>query len=269
MLNKDKIEEWILPHIPKGKRGKEAENIVGVLQAIFYRLKTGCQWRMLPMKEFSTEVPLKYGTVYYHYRQWCSKGIWQKLWIALLSKHRRHSNLSTIQIDGSHTICKQGGESSGYQGRKKATTSNMVFLCDDNGTPLSCSIPEEGQHHDTYNIECTLKNIIEILTCADISVDGCFLNADAGLDTQSVRTICSSYGIECNIARNKRNGKKQDKEEYFDDELYLHRFVVERMNAWIDSYKALVLRYEKLSSHWRQLHFIAFSIRFINKFLVQ
>ena len=219
------------------------------------------------MKEFSEGIPLKYNAVYYHYRQWCKKRIWLNLWIALLSNHKGHLNLSTIQIDGSHTICKQGGQSSGYQERKKATTSNMLFLCDDNGIPLSCSEPEEGKHHDTFTIERALREIVEILTSADISIDGCFLNADAGFDTQIVRTQCSNYGIECNIAHNKRNGKILERDEYFDDELYLHRFVVERMSAWIDSFKALVLRYEKLRLHWRQLHFIAFSIRFIKRFL--
>lgn len=38
--------------------------------------------------------------------------------------------MSCIQLDGSHTPVKRGGESFGYQGRKKCKTSNMLFMLD-------------------------------------------------------------------------------------------------------------------------------------------
>ena len=38
--------------------------------------------------------------------------------------------MSCVQLDGSHTRCRQKGESTGYQARKKAGTTNSIFLCD-------------------------------------------------------------------------------------------------------------------------------------------
>ena len=40
-----------------------------VVNALFYLVKTGCQWKMLP-----TNVP-NYGTVYHHFRRWSTDGI--------------------------------------------------------------------------------------------------------------------------------------------------------------------------------------------------
>ena len=66
-----------------------------------------------------------------------------------------------------------------------------------------------------------------------------FLNADAGFDTENLRNYCVRNEIFANIDFNKRNGNISDREEILDKELYKRRFVIERMNAWIDGFKAL------------------------------
>ena len=53
MLDANLIEIEVIPYLSVGKVGKEPEiNLLEVVQAIFYRLKTGCQWRFLPVKQF-------------------------------------------------------------------------------------------------------------------------------------------------------------------------------------------------------------------------
>ena len=55
MLDEDTIKKEVLPYLSEGKCGKERElELLEIVQTIFYRLKTGCQWRELPMKEFIT-----------------------------------------------------------------------------------------------------------------------------------------------------------------------------------------------------------------------
>ena len=36
--------------------------------------------------------------------------------------------MSCVQLDGSHTRCRQKGESTGYQARKKSVTTNSIFF---------------------------------------------------------------------------------------------------------------------------------------------
>lgn len=53
VLDKVTIENWILPHLSLGERGKDIEVAMTTLnEAILYKLKTGCQWRQLPVKQF-------------------------------------------------------------------------------------------------------------------------------------------------------------------------------------------------------------------------
>ena len=73
-----------------------------VVQAILYRLKTGCQWRELPMKQFF-RIKYKWQSVYYHYQKWSKDGSLEKLWEIVLSNHKHLLDMSSIQLDGTHT----------------------------------------------------------------------------------------------------------------------------------------------------------------------
>jgi putative transposase len=70
-------EQWaiLLPHLVRKKRRgpKSRQDLRRVVNAIFYRLRTGCQWRMLP-KEYGPWEPI-YG---YWYR-WSTSGLWEKI----------------------------------------------------------------------------------------------------------------------------------------------------------------------------------------------
>lgn len=131
ILSKDMIKTHILPLLPVAKRGKkltESEQF-SVVSAIFYRLKTGCQWRELPMERFF-EKPYSPATVFYHFNQWSKDGVWKKLWIALLSRHKRKLDMSSIQLDGSQSRCYKAREGVGFQARKADQSTNLLFVSD-------------------------------------------------------------------------------------------------------------------------------------------
>jgi len=86
ILPKDTIDKYILANLSVGLRGKECskELMREVVELILYRLKTGCQWRFLPTKEFFTGKALSWQGVYYHFNEWVKDGSWTKVWIAIL-----------------------------------------------------------------------------------------------------------------------------------------------------------------------------------------
>lgn len=53
ILSKDTIEQYLLPNLNIGLRRTECETdfLLEVVSAILYRLKTGCQWRQLLVKQ--------------------------------------------------------------------------------------------------------------------------------------------------------------------------------------------------------------------------
>lgn len=270
VLHEDKIEKLIIPHLSKGKRGfKSRVDLVKVVALIFKRLKTGCQWRELPVKEYLPEGEITWQGIYYYFNKWSKDDSWKQVWISLLKTYKNKLDLSSIQLDGSHTISKRGGEKVGYQGRKKSKTTNSLFLSDNNGQMLAVSNPQSGEHNDLFKINELFNELTAILTQAEIDIRGLFMNADAGFDKEEFRAVCKEKEIEANICPNERNKKEPDVDyQYFDELLYKRRIKIEHANAWMDSFKALLIRYETKAKNWISLQWMALIILFSKKLKV-
>jgi len=134
----------------------------------------------------------------------------------------------------------------------------MLILTDSRGTPLACSDPIDGNHNDAFELAQTVEKMNDSIQSCGIATNGLFLNADAGFDTEDFRTYCCQHEIVGNIAQNPRNGDAE--EHLFDDLLYEYRFVIERTNAWLDAFKAILVRFETNAIHWKALNLIAFCV---------
>jgi len=222
---------------------------------------------MLPINEFFPNHDYSWNSVYHHFQKWSKTGVWERIWEIVLKHHHSEIDLSSMQLDGSHTPVKRGGTQVGYQGRKKAKTSNLLFLTDNAGTPLACSDVIAGHHNDAYELNKHMNRMIEQLQESNISIDGVFLNADAGFDVDSFKSYCLTKGIIPNIDSNRRNQKSSafDGDTIFDNLLYKSRYVIERTNAWLDAFKTLLIRFETNDKHWRAWHFIAFIVILLRK----
>ena len=267
VLTKDIITRWILPHLPARSGGRRCaaapEEVVG---AICYKLKTGCQWRWLPVQALFTGPPLSWQGVYYHFQAWGKQGAWKQLWLMCLRLHRRALDLSSVQLDGSHTLAKNGGAAIGYQGRKAARTTNALFLADNAGLPLAMATPQAGNRHDTFELDRVFAELCELLEAADLRLAGLFLNADKAFDVSSLRQACAHRDIEANIPRNRRSADWQtDDDTPLDPELYRRRLVIERLNAWLDGFKTLLVRYETSVQNWLAFHWLAFTVLLLRK----
>lgn len=138
--------------------------------------------------------------------------------------------MSSVQLDGTDTPAKRGGEAVAYQGRKSCKTSNMLILSDVNGIPIACSEPIAGNHNDAYEFVENFESMAVSLQKSHIRIDGFFLNADVSFDTKAFRDCLCKYDIADNIDKNKRNG--QNAPSFFDDLLYQKCFIIERTNCF-------------------------------------
>ena len=73
-------------------------------------------WPPFNLPEFSVLLFLK----------WSKDGSWYRLWTTLLKIHKAFLDMSSVELDGSHTPVKRGGEAVGYQGRKKAKRVRLL-----------------------------------------------------------------------------------------------------------------------------------------------
>lgn len=267
VLRKDIIRTWILPHLSSGGRGPAGKaELLEVVELILYKLKTGCQWRQLPVKQFFAGMALTCSGVYYHCNEWRKDGSWKKLWLHLLRLHKPRLDLSSVQLDGSHPRTHTGGAAIGYQRRKAARTTNLLFLADNTGQPLACATPQAGNHHELSDIEAWFGERCALLEEAQSTRDGLFLNAASGFDASSLCDDCFRRGSEATSAHNPRSGKNEQADDlYFDDELYRQRPAIERTNTWLDGFKTLLVRYEIRVENWLAFHFLAFALLLLRK----
>lgn len=93
-----------------------------------------------------------------------------------------------------------------YQGRKKRSTTNALYLVDRQGLPLAMSEPQGGKHTDLFEISDRIDEIAEQLSASGIAADGLFSNLDAGFDGDNLRIAPDSHGIISNVCPNIRNG---------------------------------------------------------------
>lgn len=274
ILSREFIRQFIVPFLTEGSRGFQSEyDTVTLVEIMLYRLKAGCQWRMIPLKQFFGETKISWETVYYFWNKWCKAGCWAAMWLNFLKVHKAFLDMASIQIDGSHTPAKRGGEAVAFQDRKAAKTTNALFLTDNQGVPLVMGAPQAGNHHDVFDIKVILTVMFNTLIECNIPLQGLFLNADPGFDAKIVETLCIEREIAPNIKPNGRGRTTPNTEPYeagthiFDPELYKHRAVVEHTNAWIDAFKALLVRFETSVCNWESLHYLAFVVIFNRKIL--
>ena len=166
--------------------------------------------------------------MYHHYRKWCKDGSWRRVWLRLLANYKYLLDLSTAQIDGSHSPAKRGGEAVAYQGRKRCKTTNILLVTDKKGLVVACGKPVAGKHNDLFEIEAQLNEIFRQLAEMEIPIEGLFLNADSGFDAKILRQVLEKEGIILNCPPNRRNATHIDSDILHDDLMYKERFVIER-----------------------------------------
>ena len=263
IISKGMITRYILPYLSKAKRGFACSvPLWEVVNAILYKFRSGIQWSLLPCKSLILSNDIKYGAIYHHFNKWSKDGSWHRAWINLLKNTRHLLDLSLVALDGTHSLAKRGGQQVAYQRRRRAKTTNALWLTDRLGNVIAFFPPIAGNHNDLYGLAKQLELVVNQLKKSHISVEGWFLNADAGFDSKEFRSACEKQGITLNCPRNRRRTKQlEDEVPLFDELMYDQRYVIERTNAWMDNYRSMLNRFDTSIHSWTAWHYI-FSILF-------
>jgi putative transposase len=135
--------EWSLlePHLPVPKRrGRpRVHSPREILNAVFYVLKSGCQWRLLP-REFP---PWK--SVFHYFRTWRIDGTWERMNRVMRRQLReelgRYPEPSAGIVDSqSVKTTGVGGEQRGFDGGKKVRGRKRHLLVDTEGLVIEARV---------------------------------------------------------------------------------------------------------------------------------
>ncbi len=263
----EQFEQYILPYLTTAKRGYVSKTpLVGIFNLFLYRLHTGCQWDCLPVSKDAQERERSnepgWQAVYDHWQQWSADGSLERVWQHSILTIQEDLDVHEMNLDGSHAVAKKGGESVAYQARKRAKTSNILPITDRHGYIVASTGIVAGNHNDAFNLKTHLQQAFKAMKGLGLVIAGALFNADSAFDTKEARKVCFNHQVVPNMAENKRNRKtiKRGCKRLFNAEVHKIRFVSERSLAWIDKFRALLVRFDLKDANFLAGHHLAFAL---------
>jgi putative transposase len=255
-------DEWLCigPHLP-GPTGRGRPRLHGlraILDAVFYVLKSGCPWRLLP-RDFPP-----WRTVYDWFRRWRTDGTWERLNAEL--RERLRSRLGRDRSPSAGIVDSQsakttgvGGEQRGFDGGKKVRGRKRPLLVDTEGLVLEARI-HSAKVPDEDGTKLLLEHARDLLPRLS------HLWVDAGYRGRGRRWVEEVLGLSVDVVRKPpkpvpenvariwaqewaKEGKAIDWQRLMPPRGFValpRRWVMERTFAWISHNRRMGNDYERL-----------------------
>lgn len=266
-LTEEKFNKFVLPHLSKGKRGPECSiPLRSIFNYVLKLMHTGMQWQQLPINLNNECKPeIHYTRIFKIYQRWAQDGSLAKIFDASVETLFKNKllDLSVLHGDGSLTCAKKGGDQIGYSGHKHFKGEKVIAIVDRNVNVVTPYVQAAGNRNECPLFIPALKSLKEMTKKIGASIVGSIMSLDGVYDSSKNRKAIHNSQMIPNIPENKRNRKKKKrgKKRVFSKEIFAERFqTVERLFAWEDKFKRLLLRFERKSENHFGMKLIAFAM---------
>lgn len=261
------FNEFVLPCLTRGKRGPSSKiTYFKIFNYILKLVHTGCQWAELPIdKDIFGNPEIHHSSIFRVFKRWERDGCFDKIFghsVATLFKNKM-LDLSVFHGDGTTTAAKKGGDNIGFSGHKKMKGDKVVGLCDRNCNVVAPFVSAPGNKNESPLLIKLLKPFKDIMKSIGATIKNAVFSLDGAYDCRHNRKAIFNAGMIPNINLNKRNRKKTKtgRKQIFSQEIFEERFfTIERIFAWEDKFKRLLLRFEHKSKHHYAMKILAYSM---------
>jgi len=236
----------------KSRRGRPSIDFVRGLNGIYYLLQTGITWKALPHCFGSCSA------IHRLFQKLRSAGFFMQLWHKELQEYDAiHGlNLEIQAGDCSHIKAPLGQEQTGKSpvDRRKLGTKRSIIV-EKNGIVIGAALGP-GNRHDSKLFEESIKSIPPCVKRPDYKE----MHLDSAYDSKHIRIILFNFYYVPKISENRRNSKSEVVQK-----IERKRWVVESTHSWMNRFRRLLVRFEKLASNYLALMQFSFSITIFNK----
>ncbi|MGH9953678.1 MAG: IS5 family transposase [Nitrososphaeraceae archaeon] len=222
----------------KKKTGRPRMDDRKAMSAIFYVLRTGCQWNALPRSLGASS------TVHDRFQEWRKAGVFKRMWIDGLAKYDKTTGIDWKwqAMDGVITKAPLGEKSTGANptDRAKSGTKRSI-LVDGKGVPLGVSV-DGANRHDMKMSKATLQSIVIYRPEPTIRSKQ-HMCLDKGYDFPEVYELLEEYGYTIHIRL--RGGEKRSSKGRGIPGYRAKHWIVERTHSWMNRFRRLLIRWEK------------------------
>ena len=253
-LSLEQFEQFVLPHLRRGRRGPPPTlPLHKIFNYILRVLYMGCQWKMLPIERNAKgRLEIHYTRIYRLMRRWQADGCMDAIFAGSVS--RLHDDqlldLTVIHGDGTTTAAKKGGDNLGYSGHKHLKGDKVVAFCDRNCNIIAPFICAPGNRNESPLLRDALPGLTGMAHAIGMDLQGSTVSLDGVYDCRANRKAIFNRGMVPNIPENPRGRKtpKRGRKQRSDPAIFEERFrTIERVFAWEDKFRRLLLRFERIS----------------------
>ena len=253
-LSVEQFEQFVLPHLSTGRRGPAPTlGLHKIFNYILQLLYMGCQWKALPIEKNDEGRPeIHYTRIYRALRRWQADGCIDRIFAG--SVHRLHQDQlldhTVIHGDGTTTAAKKGGDNLGYSGHKHLRGDKVVAFCDRRCNVIAPFVSAPGNRNESPLLRDALPRLNHMARAIGMDLQGSTVSLDGVYDCRANRKAIFNRDMIPNIPENPRGRKapKRGRKLHFDRAIFEERFrTIERVLAWEDKFRRLLLRFERLS----------------------